>query len=167
MKIYKIKNLKTGEYSNGGSRPSFNKKGKNYNHIGHAKRSITSSDSRNDWKDCAIVECEMIETVKMPVEDVLIELKLKLNALKMEKEKEKEEKLRIKEQDELETFERLKKKYAPDGFEIKTGRVLKRQVQKLTGQGLEFQYYCSNCYNRITPGGNKCSICGIILKGDF
>lgn len=58
MKIFKIRNTRTGLYSCGGSMPSFTKKGKSWKCIGHIKNHI--HNIRNPYKKTYMNECELV-----------------------------------------------------------------------------------------------------------
>ena len=59
MKIYKIKSLKTGRFSTGGSYPSYTKKGKTWAEKGHVSSHLSCQDGhgRQSYKinECVIV----------------------------------------------------------------------------------------------------------------
>jgi hypothetical protein len=74
-KAYKIRRKSDGLFSSGGTDPDFNRQGKTWSCIGHLKNHLKQFYSYHwqtkggDWrlemyKDCEIVEYEIIETIK-------------------------------------------------------------------------------------------------------
>jgi hypothetical protein len=73
MKIYKIRNKVTGEYSKGGGHPYFNKRGKIWKGIGPLKNHINLVKEYrllSLYKDCEIVIFEVTETEVKTISDI-------------------------------------------------------------------------------------------------
>ena len=64
---------------------------------------------------------------------------------------------KIKEQVEKNEF--ITKMYRNDRIKNTSATVYKRQMQKLTGVGMEYHYYCGNCSQRIHQSDKKCTSC--------
>jgi len=62
MQIYKIKNMITGEFSNGGSTPHFNKTGKMWKHKGHLANHLNQIENKRIYGDCKVVLYDLVET---------------------------------------------------------------------------------------------------------
>ena len=84
-KAYKIRRRFDGLFSTGGMSPSFNKIGKVWKKLGHFKSHLAQIRPYRDsgigqnfgkeYKDCEVVEYEMVETTAYPVIDILEERK--------------------------------------------------------------------------------------------
>jgi hypothetical protein len=98
MKIFKIRNLKTGLFSKGGHCPRWSKKGKVWTNIGHVKSHINNIARHvKDIEYWEVVEYELVETTisSMRVQDIINE------KLQAEHDKEEARKRQIAAQQEL------------------------------------------------------------------
>ena len=91
--IYKIRRKSDGLFSMGGDSPKFNKNGKVWKQIGHLKNHLAiikqylnsssqhiANDMIQKYKNCEIVEYEIVERNAYPVNDMLNERKKTWNA---------------------------------------------------------------------------------------
>ena len=62
IRYYKIRNIKTGLFSRGGSHPSWGKNGKIWKRIGDLNSHFTLVDNYDVYRDAEVIEIVMIET---------------------------------------------------------------------------------------------------------
>lgn len=114
MLIYQIKSNKTGLYSNGGTSPSFGKKGKVWRTLGYLKNHLNqlSSSGHKIYQnnDCEVVILEVVETVKevKPYMEVWAEV----SAVKATKEQARQDRIAEYQKNvRLKEYEKLKQEF--------------------------------------------------------
>lgn len=77
IRFYKIRNLTTGLYSSGGLTPSWNKRGKTWNNIGHIKSHLTgykAHGKKSIPREWEVVEYafEKAREHVIPIEEIIL-----------------------------------------------------------------------------------------------
>lgn len=112
MIVYKIRSKKTGEFSTGGTYPSFDKNGKVWKKFNHVSSHLSQQEilSSNLYKehDAEIVEYELRECAAMTVETIV--------AAKMDRKADRDRKMREYRDGERQSYrrqeyEQLKKEF--------------------------------------------------------